>query len=69
MASFTPDPMLAIHAVSQQAENARIAFMLATLALAAAWRKLLLIMIRLLISVFIVAAVVGAIVITNDLHR
>lgn len=60
--------MLAIHAISQQAENARIALILAVLAALAYWRHLLSVLIRMLFIVLIGAAVVGTVVIAQNLH-
>lgn len=57
--------MLAIQEIHPQAENARIALIIAAVAIMAYWRRLLFIMFRVLIIVLIVAAVVGAVVIAK----
>jgi hypothetical protein len=60
--------MIAVQAISQQAENARIALIIGTLAVLVYGRHLLFMVIRVLIIMFVVATVVGAVVIADLIH-
>jgi hypothetical protein len=60
--------MLAVQAITQQAESARIALIIGTLAVLAYGRHLLFMVIRVLIIMLVIATLVGAVVIADLIH-